>query len=206
MYQGGEHVEHYYNIAAVLFFILLYGGALLFLPFYNTMQKKPAKTYSAFVIAFAIEMHGIPFTLFLITTLFGRQLPYGILWGHTLFQQFGYLTLYLNCMLALLGFGLIIRGWSRIYHGYWKHVKGSGALITNGIYKTIRHPQYTGLMCIALGMVIGWATLPTLLLFPIIIARYINLAQKEERLMLEEFGDEYYMYMTQTKKFIPYIY
>ncbi|MFW6318830.1 MAG: methyltransferase family protein [Bacillota bacterium] len=199
-------MEHYYNIGAVIFFIVLYGLALLFLPFYNTMQKKPAKTYLAFVIAFAIEMHGIPFTLFLVTALFGKHLPYGVLWGHTLFDQFGYLTLYINIILVLIGFGLIIHGWYRIYHGYWKHVKGSGAIIKNGIYKTIRHPQYTGLMCIALGMLIGWVSLPTLILFPIIIARYITLAKKEEQYMLTEFGDDYYMYMKQTKKFIPYIY
>ena len=208
--QGGLFMEnfmdHFYQWGAVIFFVIVYGVALLFLPFYQKMQRKPASAYLAFMIAFAIEMHGIPFSMFLISSIIGRYLPEGILWGHTLFQEVGYLGLYLNVAFAVLGLLLIVFGCHAIYHGYWKKVKGTGSVVQQGIYKYIRHPQYTGLILIALGTLLGWATLTTLLMFPIIVYMYVRLAKKEEKEMIIEFGEEYRSYMNHTKRFIPFIY
>ncbi len=199
-------MDHFHQWGAVIFFVLIYGIALLFLPFHQKMQRKPAATYFAFVLAFAFEMHGIPYSMYLIGSIIGRYLPVGILWGHTLFDYIGYLGLYLNIAFACIGLIMIIFGWQAIYHGYWKHVKGKGHIVTSGIYKYIRHPQYAGLIMIAFGMLLGWATIPTLMIFPFIVYMYVRLAKKEELDMLNEFGEEYGSYMKRTKRFIPYIY
>jgi protein-S-isoprenylcysteine O-methyltransferase Ste14 len=199
-------MSHFEQWGAVVFFILIYGIALLFLPFYQKMQRKPATAYFAFVLAFAIEMHGIPFSMYLIGIIIGKRLPEGILWGHTFIQYVGYLGLYLNIIFALLGMTLIFLGWNQIYHQYWKNVKGTGNIVNTGIYKWIRHPQYTGLILIALGMLLGWSTLPTLLMFPIIVILYVRLAKKEEKDLIAEFGESYLAYMRKTKRFIPWIY
>ena len=52
--------SHFYNWFGVLFFMVLYSAVLLFVLFYRKMDRKPTGTYFAFLIAFAIEMHGIP--------------------------------------------------------------------------------------------------------------------------------------------------
>lgn len=200
-----ELMEHFGQWGAVIFFIIVYGIAILFIPFNKKMERKPAYAYLGFVIAFAIEMHGIPFSMMLIASLVGRALPEGILWGHTLIDYVGYTGLYLNIGLALLGMILIIFGWYQIYHGYWKKVDGSGQIVNDGLYTYIRHPQYTGLMLIALGMVLGWATLTNLVMLPIVIFMYYRLSLKEEKQMIEEFGDAYIIYMKHTKRFIPWI-
>jgi len=197
---------HFGQWGAVLFFIIIYGGALLFIPFYKKMDKKPAGTYLAFVIAFAIEMHGIPFSMMLIGSILGRFLPEGILWGHTLIQDIGYFGLYINIVLAVSGLVLIIMGWYQIYHGYWKKVDGSQTVVDQGIYARIRHPQYLGLMLIATGMVCGWATLTNIIMLPIVCVMYHRLAVKEENMLIEEFGDAYVAYMKKTKRYIPFIY
>lgn len=197
--------DHFHQWGGVIFFIILYGVVLLFVPFYNKMQKKPATAYLAFVVAFAIEMHGIPLSMYLIGLIVGHYLPEGILWGHTLIDVIGYTGLYINITLALIGFALIILGWYRIYHEYWSKDKGAGRVVKTGVYRFIRHPQYTGFILITLGMIAGWATLPSLILFPLIIWLYVRLAKKEERDLIEEFGEEYKMYMRHTKRFIPYI-
>ncbi len=198
-----QFMEHFEQWGAVIFFILVYGIALLFIPFYKKMQRKPASTYLAFVVAFAIEMHGIPFSMNIIASIIGRSLPEGVLWGHTLISEIGYLGLYLNIIFACLGLLMIIFGWYQIYHGYWKKVKGSGHIVEDGMYKYIRHPQYTGLMLIALGMMLGWLTLTNLIIFPFMIYMYVRLAKKEEQDMIEEFGEAYVMYKKRTKMFIP---
>ncbi len=197
-----SHFEQWWG---VIFFIILYGSILFFLPFYKKTQKKPAGAFFAFILAFAIEMHGIPFSMYLIGIIFGRTLPEGILWGHTFIKQIGFAGMYINIVLSLSGLFMIINGWYTIYHGYWKKVDGEGKVVKKGIYRYIRHPQYAGLFLISTGMLVEWATLPTLILFPIIIWMYNRLAKKEEGDMLNEFGEEYRTYMKNTKRFIPFV-
>ena len=197
--------SHFHNWFGVLFFALLYGVVLLFLPFYKKMDKKPVGTYIAFVIAFAIEMHGIPFSMYVISWIVGKNLPEGILWGHTLVSSIGFWGMYINIACSIVGLFLIISGWRNIYKKYWSKETGTGALVQQGLYKYIRHPQYTGLLLLSFGMMIEWITLPLLILYPIMIVMYVRLAKKEEQDMLVEFGDEYKEYMKETKMFIPFI-
>ena len=197
--------NHFGNWWGVLFFIVLYGVVLFFLPFYRKMDKKPRGTYLAFVIAFAIEMHGIPFSMYVISWIFGRSLPDGVLWGHTLIGSYGHLGMIVGAALGVIGLVLILAGWRTIYKAYWSKDRGEGALVTGGIYRYIRHPQYTGLMLLSLGMILDWATLPTLILLPVMAVVYYRLARHEENDMVAEFGDEYRAYMLKTHRFIPYV-
>lgn len=200
-----ELLEHFNQWGAVVFFILLYGSFIFFIPFYKKMERKPAATYLAFIIAFAIEMHGIPFSMYLIAGIIGRNLPVGVLWGHTFFETIGYTGMYISIIMTLIGLVLIIIGWKDVYHGYWKKTPGKGRVIKTGVYRYIRHPQYTGVLLISLGIILNWATLTSLLTFPIVVYMYIRLARKEEKNMIEEFGEEYIMYKNKTKKFIPFV-
>ena len=197
--------NHFGNWWGVAFFIVLYGVVLFFLPFYRKMDKKPRGTYLAFVIAFAIEMHGIPFSMYVISWIFGRSLPDGVLWGHTLMGFFGHLGMYVGATLGVAGLAMILAGWRTIYKAYWSKDHGEGALVTGGIYRYIRHPQYAGLMLMSLGMILDWATLPMMILFPVMAVVYYRLARREENDMIAEFGDEYRAYMKRTRRFIPYV-
>lgn len=197
--------SHFHNWYGVLFFIVLYSVVLLFVPFYKKMDKKPAGTYFAFLIAFAIEMHGIPFSMYVISWIVGKNLPEGILWGHTLVDSIGFSGLYVNYACAGIALILIINGWYNIYKKYWSKETGTGSLVKLGVYRYIRHPQYTGLLLLSFGMMADWATLPMLLLYPVMIGMYVRLAKREEKDMLAEFGEEYREYMKSTKMFIPFI-
>jgi protein-S-isoprenylcysteine O-methyltransferase Ste14 len=198
--------SHFHNWFGVIFFIILYSVVLLFIPFYRKMDKKPRRTYLAFVIAFAIEMHGIPFSMWLISWVIGRNLPEGILWGHTLISSVGHLGMYLSIALAAIALAIILNGWHNIYKKYWSKEAGKGSLVTTGIYRYIRHPQYTGLLLLSLSMILNWATLSLLILFPVMVFMYLRLAKREEHDMIGEFGVEYQSYMKRTKRFLPFIY
>jgi len=54
-------------------------------------------------------------------------------------------------------------------------------------------------------MLAEWATLPMLMLYPVMVVMYIRLAKREENHMLKEFGEEYREYMRTTKMFIPFV-
>jgi len=98
---------------------------------------------------------------------------------------------------------LIISGWRAIYRDYWSKGRGEGKLVTTGIYRYIRHPQYTGFALITLGMMAEWATLPMLIMWPILGVIYFRLARKEEADMREEFGSAYDEYAEKTGMFLP---
>lgn len=197
--------SHFHNWFGVLFFIVLYSAVLLFIPFYKKMDNKPAGTYLAFVIAFAIEMHGIPFSMYVISWIIGKNLPEGLLWGHTLISSIGYWGMYINIGCGAIALSLILNGWYNIYKKYWSKESGSGSLVITGVYRYIRHPQYTGLLLLSFGMLAEWATLPMLMLYPVMVFMYVRLAKREEKDMVREFGHEYLEYMKKTKMFIPFV-
>lgn len=197
--------SHFHQWWGVALFAVLYGIAILFVPFYKKMDRKPATAYMAFVLAFAIEMHGIPLSMVAISGIIGKNLPEGILWGHTLVDYIGFTGMYINIACALLAITIIASGWYNIYHKYWSKESGQGKVVKTGVYKYIRHPQYTGFMLLTTGMIFEWATLPMILMWPFVVWLYYRLAKREEQDMIKEFGEEYVMYMHKTKRFIPFV-
>ena len=79
-------------------------------------------------------------------------------------------------------------------------------LVTGGIFKHIRHPMYSAhwLWGIAQALLIhNWiAGLASLV---VIVPLYILRVRREERMMLEQFGEEYRAYMGQTGRILPRI-
>ncbi len=188
---------------AVAVFVLMYGAFIAFLPFYKKSQVKPAGAYLAFVVAFVVEMFGIPMSIYFLTWVLGFSLPDGVLWGHTLVGYFGLALTNIGIGIQIMGLLLVILGWSRIFRFYWSKEKNQGQLVTQGIYRYIRHPQYTGFLLATLGMIFEWATLPLLIMWPVLVIVYYRLARKEEADMQAEFGEQYRLYQARTGMFLP---
>jgi protein-S-isoprenylcysteine O-methyltransferase Ste14 len=79
-------------------------------------------------------------------------------------------------------------------------------LVTSGVYGSIRHPSYLGLLINSLGWSLafrsGVGVMLTLLLIPPLLARI----SAEEDLLRAQFGDEYSAYCSHTWRLIPGIY
>jgi protein-S-isoprenylcysteine O-methyltransferase Ste14 len=77
-------------------------------------------------------------------------------------------------------------------------------LITQGVYRRIRHPMYLALALYSVGQALiipNWVAGPSnLVAFAILLALRIR---AEERMMIEGFGAEYAAYSMRTKRFIP---
>jgi len=78
------------------------------------------------------------------------------------------------------------------------------SLVTNGVFKKIRHPMYTAHFLWSIAQVLllqnwvaGWSFLVTIL--PLYLAR----VKEEEKMMLDEFGDQYRSYMGKTGRLLP---
>jgi protein-S-isoprenylcysteine O-methyltransferase Ste14 len=112
--------------------------------------------------------------------------------------------MYIGLALNLVGGLLIITGWRSVHRSYWSKHEGEGMLVTDGIYAYTRHPQYTGFIIMTLGLLIHWATIPLLAMWPLLVLQYYRLARKEEVDMEDEFGDEYREYKEKVPMFIPF--
>jgi protein-S-isoprenylcysteine O-methyltransferase Ste14 len=79
-------------------------------------------------------------------------------------------------------------------------------LVTIGVYVTIRHPSYLGLLVNALGWALafhsGVGVLLTALIIPPVLARI----RAEETLLRSQFGAEYDAYCARTSRLIPGLY
>ncbi|MCM3611874.1 isoprenylcysteine carboxylmethyltransferase family protein [Planococcus sp. MERTA32b] len=113
--------------------------------------------------------------------------------------------------IIFFGIGVFLRYWGIIHlkAQFTRHVtvqQGDG-IVSTGPYRKLRHPLYTGLLMIAVGMalffqsiiiavvggaVVGWA-----------LARRMD---GEEELLIKEFGEEYREWMKRRARLIPFIY
>lgn len=112
----------------------------------------------------------------------------------------------LGVLLCACGVGLAI--WARLYLGRnWgmpMSRKENPELITGGPYAYVRHPIYTGVMLGMLGSAIAESIL-WLFALALSAAYFIYSARDEEKLMLEQFPDQYRAYMQRTKMLLPFI-
>jgi len=195
-----DHMGNWWGMAA---WVVIFGVFVLFTPFYKRSGVKPNGAFLAFVVALALEMFGIPLSMYAIAGVLGGYLPDGVLWGHTLVGYIGLAGTSAAIVLYLIAAGLVIAGWRAIYKDYWSKDRGQGTLVTSGIYRYIRHPQYTGFALMTLGMLLEWATLPMLIMWPVLMVIYYRLARREEADMRAEFGDAYDQYAGTTGMFFP---
>lgn len=141
--------------------------------------------------------------MYVLAGVFGSYLPDGILWGHTLNQYVGLWGTNVAIVMYLVAAALVFLGWRDIYRHYWSKRGGEAKLVTQGIYGCVRHPQYTGFLMITGGMLVEWATLPLLIMYPILAVLYYRLARREESDMIEQFGTAYLEYRERTSMFLP---
>ncbi len=170
----------------------------------NFKEWRNAGLIQAFIIALYAEMYGFPLTIYILTSFLGFDIPWLHVKGHLWASLFGWgdgmamVEMFVGYAFVFLGISLIIRGWKQIYEARKKD-----ELVTDGIYRYMRHPQYTGIYLAIFGQLIHWPTIPTLVLFPVIVAAYYTLARKEEKVMTKNFGDEYRAYVKKVPMFFP---
>jgi len=84
-------------------------------------------------------------------------------------------------------------------------VKQGGQLCTSGPYRVIRHPMYTAVLLLLLGLLLNNYSHTGLLVFFIVLVDLIVKIHVEEKILISHYAD-YKDYMTQTKRIVPFVY
>jgi protein-S-isoprenylcysteine O-methyltransferase Ste14 len=179
--------------------------------FYRAVVPKSWKEWAragvvqAFIIAFYAEMYGFPLTLYALTRWFGFDVS-GNFWDGNLWI---YLTgtpaamlvsMLIGYSIAFFGVALVTAGWREVYRA-----RKENRLTKVGPYAAVRHPQYTGIFLAVFGEgVVHWPTVFSLAAFPIIVGAYVLLARREERQMVDKYGDKYLEYQRSVPMFFPH--
>ncbi|HYL21833.1 MAG TPA: isoprenylcysteine carboxylmethyltransferase family protein [Gemmatimonadales bacterium] len=166
-------------------------------------------TFSAFLVALFVEMYGFPLTIYVLSGWLTRRFPgidplghdVGHLW-YTLLGLKG--NPHLNPMhiasnlIIVAGFVLLSGAWRVLYRA-----QQEGTLARTGPYAHIRHPQYMAFIVIMFGFLLQWPTFVTVVMFPVLVTVYVNLARREEREVRNRFGLAWDEYAARTPAFFP---
>ena len=180
--------------------------------FFRPKTKRDWRTFgafAAFVVALFTEMYGFPLTIYLLSGWLTSRFP-EINWfshqsSHLLQTLLGWQgdahvgpLHILSNILIFGGLILLVASWKVLYRA-----QRNLEIARSGPYAIIRHPQYVAFILIMVGFLVQWPTLPTLIMFPILIWLYRRLARREEKEALEMFGEQYARYAENTPRFIP---
>ncbi|MDY6770345.1 MAG: isoprenylcysteine carboxylmethyltransferase family protein [Candidatus Nanohaloarchaea archaeon] len=182
------------NIAGFLIFLIP-------LQYRKHADWKSMGIYAAFIVSLFIEMYGIPLSIYLTSSFVSpaaAQPQTYLVSFSVLGQSFG-MTLWM-----LIGAGITVLGMATVAVGWYTIYTAGDDLVTDGIYRYSRHPQYVGIVLIALGWFIGWPTVLTGLMLPVLLYTYYKLALREEQEVIDQLDDPepYEAYRETTPMFI----
>ena len=110
--------------------------------------------------------------------------------------------------LVFLAGGTAVRVWAVLTLGRYFNrevmVRDDHQVITDGPYRWVRHPSYSGALLAFFGFGIGqcnWLSLGASLVLP--VAGYLYRIQSEEQTLLAGLGEPYRAYITGHKRLIP---
>jgi len=148
----------------------------------------------------AISVMSIPLLPYLIYFLKGQANPEREI--QVLFFSRTYMV---GRIIALIGFGVLLLA---VMQFLWNRARGVG-LIKTGAYSVVRHPQFTGIIIVTIGLTVmvltlglGVNQLQIIGLWMIQILGYISIAKYEETHLLKRFGESFHQY----QRDVPFIF
>lgn len=177
----------------VLFIIitLFWIGEFMFFPSSKKEERSKEKTFRAILI-----------TILFILTINALMFWFDFLLIKSVYLQATAIVMY--------SIGIILRYWSSILLGqnFSRDVEVSKnqELISNGPYRYMRHPLYTGLFLLTIAVPLFVGNIAVFLLAILLMYNVLNRRiLEEERFMEEVLGARYVRWKNERYKFVPFV-
>lgn len=124
------------------------------------------------------------------------------------FMLFACKEIWVGRIIAFIGVAVLLFAAAQFL---WSRYKGTG-LIQSGLYSRIRHPQFTGIIIITIGLTVMVATygsyhprsfLQDISVWLLQVLGYIAIAKYEDWSLLKKFGDSYRQYSQRVPFLFP---
>ena len=189
--------------------VIFVGFAFSFFKPHTKSDWRTFGAFSAFIVALFVEMYGFPLSIYLFSGWLATRYP-GVDFlshdnGHLIHTLLGmkgdpHFDVFhiLSNVFIFGGFILLSYAWDTLWQAQRNH-----QLANTGLYAYVRHPQYVAFILVMLGFLLQWPTLPTLVMFPVMVFMYLRLAIREEAIAAAEFGEAYQAWAKVTPRFLP---
>jgi len=112
--------------------------------------------------------------------------------------------------LAVFASGIAFRQWAlTVMHGLYTArlgIQPGHHLVTSGPYRLVRHPGYLGELLSVLGIGLALSSIIGLAMAVLLLLVLDRRMDVEEKMLSEQFGQEYQEYAGRTKRLMPLIY
>lgn len=113
-----------------------------------------------------------------------------------------YIRISVACLVVLPGWYLVRSGMKTVFG-----TKRPGPeVIRTGVFGIVRHPIYTGAILLILGFSLTTLSIASALFWIPVVGFYIWIARYEERILEEEFGEDYLNYKKKVGMLFPRIF
>jgi len=192
-------MDNWIKIALTICWIILFTFWII-----SSKNVKKSENKESFIKRFALYWLPIIIAILLLGPgeWFGNSLIRENFVEHTNFVGIlGLVFCYTGLFLAIWSRHLLGKNWSLAVQKKENH-----ELITNGIYKILRHPIYTGILLIFIGNTLIVGDYRGLIAVAIVFISFLSKLKKEEKWLIELFGNHYIEYKKKSKMLIPFIF
>jgi protein-S-isoprenylcysteine O-methyltransferase len=140
--------------------------------------------------------------LLLFLTALLNQFQISIVEPHLLFTAIGVVLAAAGFLIRVVAMRTLGEFFTRTLRIREKH-----RVVSDGIYRRVRHPGYLGTILFFVGSGIATANfITTLLILAAILPTFVRRIAVEERMLTDQLGEEYSDYKAKTWKLIPFVF
>jgi len=130
------------------------------------------------------------------------QFRIGIVEPHLLFTAIGVALMAVGITLRVVAMQTLGKFFTRTLR-----IREEQHVVSTGIYRRVRHPGYLGDMFLFVGSGIGTANfITTILILGVILPAFTRRIAVEERMLVDQLGEEYSAYQAKTWRLIPFVF
>ena len=149
-----------------------------------------------------IQVVGVIFGVVLLLTALLNQFQIGIVEPHFVFTAIGVVLMATGVALRVVAMRTLGKFFTRTLQ-----IREGHHVISDGIYRRVRHPGYLGDIVLFVGSGIATSNvITTVFILGMILTAYVRRIAAEEQMLTDQLGKKYSDYKARTWKLIPFVF